>query len=117
MLRKNVFNAQKESVVAHNGKGQIQFVRLFESLDFETELSFVDYVELLPDTSIGIHKHGHDEEIYFILEGSGAMIVNGEQFAVESGDLIVNRQGWSHGLYNNSSDILKVLVWEVAGTP
>lgn len=117
MIKNNVFSAAKEWVVAHEGEGQIEFVRAFESKDFNTGLSFIDYVEIPPGSSIGIHRHGDNEEVYFIVEGSGIMTTNDEQYRVHGGDLIVNYRGWSHGLKNNMDMPLKVLVWEVSYYP
>lgn len=117
MIRKNVFSAAKEPVTAHHGEGKIAFVRPFESPDFDTDLSFVDYVEIPPGASIGVHTHGENEEIYFIVHGHGTMTTNDEQYRVDSGDLILNRRGWSHGLRNDSDAVLKVLVWETAYRP
>ena len=106
---------RKAPVVAHEGQGQIDFVRPFCDGDFDTALSFVDYVEIPPGSSIGVHRHGNNEEIYFIVEGTGAMVTNDETYRVETGDLIVNRRNWSHGLENDTDQRLRVLVWEVAG--
>lgn len=114
MIRKNVFGAPKEWVVAHHGEGKIAFCRPFEDKDAETDLSFVDYVELPPGASIGVHTHGDNEEVYFIVDGTGTMHTNGEDARVSSGDLIFNRRGWTHGLRNDSAAPLKVLVWETA---
>lgn len=114
MIRKNVLAAAKELRRAHQGAGRIRFTRPFQEGDFESSLSFVDYVEIPPGASIGVHRHGNNEEIYFIVEGRGVMTTNGESEAVSTGDLIVNRAGWSHGLRNESEGLLRVLVWEVA---
>src|SRR5690348_12439588 len=114
MIRVNVNDAPKEPTVAHDGRGRIAFVRTFTANDFESDLAFVDYVELPPGSSIGFHRHGDDEEVYFIVEGRGTMTTNGECFAVGAGDLVVNRRQWSHGLENDSDAPLRVLVWDVA---
>ena len=117
MIRTNVLEAPKRWVTAHDGTGKISFVRPFSSEHFDTDLSFVDYVELPPGTSIGEHTHGENEEIYFIVEGRGTMRTNDEVYGVRAGDLIVNRRGWSHGLENDTPDPLRVLVWEIAAHP
>lgn len=114
MIRKNVYTAQKQPVVAHDGEGRISFVRPFDDADFESSLSFVDYVEIPPGASIGLHTHGENEEVYFIVEGQGRMTTNEESYEVKGGDLVINRRGWRHGLANNSGADLRVLVWEVA---
>ncbi len=115
MIRKNVLSAVKELRCAHEGSGRIHFCRPFDRDDFETDMAFVDYVEMPPGTSVGVHRHGEDEEIYFIVEGRGTMTTNGERYSVASGDLIVNLRGWTHGLENDSDSVLRMLVWEVGG--
>lgn len=112
--KRNVFEIRKERVIAHDGKGQIDFCRPFKGSDFASRLSFVDYVEIPSSCSIGQHRHGNDEEIYFIVSGNGRMTVEDETFDVREGDLILNRPGGRHGLENCSRDVLKVLVWEVS---
>jgi mannose-6-phosphate isomerase-like protein (cupin superfamily) len=113
LFHRNVHELTKREVVAHCGDGTIRFVRPFAGADFDTDMHFIDYVEIPPQASIGRHTHGENEEIYFIVAGRGEMTVNNRQIAVSAGDLIVNRRGWSHGLINDCEDDLKVLVWEI----
>ena len=117
MIRKNVYAIPRAQVVAHHGSGSILFTRPFDETDFETDASFIDFVEIPPGASIGVHTHGENEEIYFIIEGSGSMRTNAEVQRVGRGDLVLNRRGWSHGLSNDSDAPLLVLVMEVAYRP
>jgi quercetin dioxygenase-like cupin family protein len=41
------------------------------------------------------------------------MTVNNEARQVKTGDVILNKPGWSHGLENTSDHVLKLLVFEV----
>ncbi len=113
-FKKNVLKLAKQRVVAHGGDGEIDFVRPFAGDDFETHLSFIDYAVIPPGHSIGRHRHGDNEEVYFVVSGTGHMTTNGMEHRVEPGDLIVNRRNWEHGLYNDSEEALTILVWEVA---
>jgi mannose-6-phosphate isomerase-like protein (cupin superfamily) len=110
----NVDTVPKAAKVAHEGVGRINVARPFDTLDFETDMMFVERVEMPPGTSIGIHRHGDDEELYFILAGSGRMVVDGREYRVRAGDLVLNRRGGSHGLLNDSDDPIELLVWQVA---
>ena len=56
-----------ERVVAHGGDGEILFHRPFEASAFEGPWNFVDYAVLPPGTSIGLHTHESDEELYLVL--------------------------------------------------
>lgn len=113
-FKRNVLKLARRPVVAHAGEGEIAFVRPFEGEDFETDMAFIDYVEIPPGCSIGRHQHGNNEEVYFIVSGTGCMTTNGVDHRVETGDLILNRPRWEHGLHNDGEKPLAVLVWEVA---
>ena len=55
-----------------------------------------------------LHKHA-PEQTYTILEGSGLMIVNGEQRLVRPGDCIFIPSWAEHGLQNTGGMMLKYL--------
>ncbi len=103
-----------ESVVAHGGTGRIGFRRLLESSAFRSPCNFVDYAVLPPGASIGVHSHVGNEELYLVLEGCGVMHIDGEEVEVQAGHVVVNRDGGTHGLRNNSSADLRLFVVEIA---
>jgi mannose-6-phosphate isomerase-like protein (cupin superfamily) len=113
MIVRNISEIKLQSVRAHNGEGIIGFCRLFTEEDFDGPWHFVDFAVVPPGSSIGIHQHGNNEELYFVLSGEGKMSVNGEEYAIRSGDLILNKVGWSHGLRNESGEDISILVVEV----
>ena len=80
MKIENIFEAQLESITAHKGKGNIQFKRIFGEKDFQSSCHFIDYVVVPSDCSIGTHRHGHEEEIYFIINGRGRMRINDDEY-------------------------------------
>jgi mannose-6-phosphate isomerase-like protein (cupin superfamily) len=86
---------------------------VFDRNDFDTALKFINYLEMEPGSTIGVHKHGANEEVYVVLAGSGVMTVNDEQRAVKTCDIIVNKPGWAHRLENTSEETLKLFVFEV----
>lgn len=100
--------------VAHGGEGRILFCRALEAASFRGPWNFVDYAVLPPGTSIGRHTHHGNEELYVVLEGRGCMHVDGRDHAVGPGALILNRDGGTHGLRNDSTADLKILVIEVS---
>jgi len=103
----------EDNVNCHDGIGTVKEVSFFKDKDFETNIRFMNYLTLPPGTSIGIHEHKNDEELYIILEGHGMMTVDGEDRTVESGDVIVNKPFGSHGLVNDSNQEMRILVLEV----
>jgi mannose-6-phosphate isomerase-like protein (cupin superfamily) len=113
MIRKNIFEVPLESVIAHEGQGYIQFKRMLHTEEFEGSWHFVDYAVIPSGCSIGEHRHGRNEELYFILEGRAIMRINNQEYEVKPGDLVLNRSGWKHGLRNENSSEVRILVVEV----
>ena len=71
--------------------------------------------DLEPGVSEGSHTHGGEhalEEIYYFLQGSGVMWVDGEDVPVAAGDAIMVGPGSDHGFRNTGNETLKVvLLW------
>jgi mannose-6-phosphate isomerase-like protein (cupin superfamily) len=111
----NVYAAEKTPTVAHDGEGSVEVVRPLSRPQLETALMFVDFVEIPPASSIGVHRHGDDEELYFVIEGRGLMTVEDRRYRVGPGDLILNPRFGTHGLLNDRDRPMKVLVWQVRG--
>jgi mannose-6-phosphate isomerase-like protein (cupin superfamily) len=100
--------------VAHDGSGEIGTVRVLRDAD-GSHFSFIDLTEIPPGHSVGIHTHGpDDEEAYVIICGRGRMHVDGEEFEVGPGDVIVNTPGGTHGLANIGTEPLRMVVLDVA---
>ena len=114
MLVRNFFTTPSKSGPSHEGVGDVRNTYVYNTPDFDTPLRFVIYCEIDPGNSIGYHRHGANEEVYVILEGTGWMTVNGEAREVVPGDVLLNKPGWEHGLENRTEDILKILVFEAA---
>ena len=110
---KNIYTTQGEQVPsAHGGKGSIQVYRPFDIKDFQSNWHFIDFAIIPPGCSIGSHQHGQNEELYFIVKGTGIMTMDDQVFRVQAGDLILNKPGSSHGLENVSGEYIKLFVVE-----
>lgn len=96
----------------HDGNGVLKHIQLFAEQDFKSNLFFFNYTVLPSSTSIGVHKHGNDEEIYIVIEGSGQMTLDGITYAVCAGSVILNRPYGEHGLENTGDCDMKLLVFE-----
>ncbi|NLO99293.1 MAG: cupin domain-containing protein, partial [Clostridiaceae bacterium] len=58
-------------------------------------------ITLEPGCSIGSHVHDQEEEIYYILSGTGTVNDNGVVKNVGPGDAIKTGDGESHSISNN----------------
>lgn len=103
--------------IAHGGAGLVETCRV-EGDGVPTATNFIDLTVLPPDSSIGIHKHGADnEELYIIISGQGRMRLEDEEFTVGPGDVIVNSRSGTHGLVNAGDETLRLVVVEVPAGP
>ncbi|MCK5035648.1 MAG: cupin domain-containing protein [Candidatus Sabulitectum sp.] len=75
------------------------------------------YRVLAPGCSIGLHQHIDEDELYFIIEGSGKVSDGEETHAVMSGHSILTRSGESHSIENTGSmDLILIAVIPQAHT-
>ncbi|MEU6846771.1 cupin domain-containing protein [Streptomyces sp. NPDC046716] len=96
----------------HGGTGTLHAHRAFARRPGGHGAEFVDLAVLPPGTSIGRHRHGADRETYIVLDGSGLMFRDGVRFRVAAGDVVVNRPYGEHGLVNDGTRELRLLVFE-----
>ncbi|RJR47937.1 MAG: cupin domain-containing protein [Desulfobacteraceae bacterium] len=73
------------------------------------EIGFLAIARLEPGKSIEAHRDPM-EEIYFIYDGEGEMMVDDEKRAVKNGDAIWIPTGSSHALRNTGARELVILV-------
>jgi mannose-6-phosphate isomerase-like protein (cupin superfamily) len=72
-------------------------------------------VGLPPGGISGEYVHSRTEELYFVVSGTGMMIIDGREYPVAAGDLILTGLGTRHGLRNAGAHELSWLVIEVVG--
>jgi quercetin dioxygenase-like cupin family protein len=114
MMLRNLDKGKQQKVAnAHGGEGFIYWYRAFDESDFNSKWEFVDWVSIPPNCSVGIHKHDGNEEMYFVVNGTGLMTVDGEERIVTRGDVVLTKSGSSHGLKNNSNEDIDLFVVEV----
>jgi mannose-6-phosphate isomerase-like protein (cupin superfamily) len=106
-------SASFTDLVAHDGAGRIRTARVMDEA-CRSSFRFIDLTEIPPGSSVGVHTHADDEEIYVIISGRGWMVLDGETFEVGPGDVIRNVPRGTHGLANAGSEILTMVVLDVA---
>jgi mannose-6-phosphate isomerase-like protein (cupin superfamily) len=97
----------KKGPSPHNGKGSSVGYAFFEKVS-DYKFSFRKRV-LHRGSSIGYHKQQEDE-VYYIISGTGQMTINEELMAVKPGDAILTRTGSSHGLEQTGKEDLVVII-------
>jgi len=91
----------------HNGGGSTVGYSFFSKAD-GLKMVFRKRV-LHPGSAIGYHLQNEDE-IYYIISGTGEMQMNGKSFPVKEGDAILTRPGSSHGLKQTGKGDLVIII-------
>jgi quercetin dioxygenase-like cupin family protein len=70
----------------------------------------LDLYCVAPGQSQSPHRHEGEDKIYYVVEGSGRFSVGGAEERLEPGEAIVAPAGVDHGLVNDGTATLLVLV-------
>jgi uncharacterized cupin superfamily protein len=110
MLVKNVLTLPMKAATHSAGQEPVRFAEAFGGQDFLGKWGCVEYVAVPAGSSIPVHKHDQDEEIYFIFEGEGILTVDGKEVRVGPGAVAACRRKGSHGLTNTSEREIRLIV-------
>jgi mannose-6-phosphate isomerase-like protein (cupin superfamily) len=110
MFRKRKDMEQKTLFNCHDGVGDVLCTYLLRAGDSQSGIRFVHDDIIQPGSSIGEHEHIGEEELYYILEGHGTMILDGEPLPIGPGDVSLVRSGHTHGLINTGDHDMRLLV-------
>lgn len=68
-----------------------------------------NHMVIAPGFSVGEHTHSGDNELYYILSGSGLYNDNGTIVEVKQGDTMICNDGEMHGIVNNTDEPLELI--------
>lgn len=98
-----------------NGKGNVDIYDIADSsIMGEKNRCFLKIV-LSQDTSLGLHKHKGESEIYYVLQGRGKYYDNSEEYELYAGESVICRDGDIHGILNTEKEDM-VLIALVVNT-
>jgi quercetin dioxygenase-like cupin family protein len=91
----------------HNGGGQTVGYSFFKDVP---NLPMVFRKRAMkPGSGIGLHEQKEDE-IYYVLSGTGTMTLDGKIVAITPGTAVLTRTGSSHSLKQTGRDDLVILI-------
>ncbi len=101
---------EKESRNIRGGIGEVRMEKILNNVDelFGKGRMFNRMI-VDPGNTIGEHYHDGDNEIFYILSGTGEYNDNGTIVTVEPGDTTVCRDGEMHGLKNTGDVPLEMI--------
>ena len=72
--------------------------------------SVIAETEMAPGARVGLHTQPDQQELLYVLSGSGELAIDGQSRAVRAGDACLARAGANFGLHNTGTDPLRYLV-------
>jgi len=82
--------------------------------DFDSSMEFMHETTLKPGASVGLHPQEGNEEIYYIIDGKGKMVVDGETEEMTQGDVCLTKSGSKHSIENIGDGDLVLIVIEAS---
>lgn len=89
---------------------QLSLDRMAKVALASTERALLDLYCVAPGQSQKPHSHAGEDKVYFVLEGTGRFSLGGAEEKLEPGDALVAPSGVEHGLVNDGTEPLLVLV-------
>lgn len=83
------------------GTGTIRAVSLLEQGECFGKVNLCALLTIEAGQSIGLHAHGPDAEIYYLLSGRLAATDNGADAWLEAGDAMITGDGGTHSVRND----------------
>ena len=109
MVRKNSERVVV-SMCVRGGHGECEMHKILNSPEeLYGKGTLFNHVIIRPGDSIGDHLHTGNNEIYYVLSGTGDYNDNGTQVKISAGDVTVCNDGESHGVVNNSTEPLEMI--------
>jgi mannose-6-phosphate isomerase-like protein (cupin superfamily) len=109
MLKRNKDMRTEVKHQLRGGSGCVDFIHIFETGDLHAKSRLIANLKLQPGCSIGVHEHIDEEEIYYVLKGSGTLIENGKEQLISAGDAALTKSGASHSIENRGKEPLEML--------
>jgi mannose-6-phosphate isomerase-like protein (cupin superfamily) len=90
------------------GTGSVEILHIFHPEELAGKTRLFARLRLLPGSSIGYHVHEGEEEIFYILSGSGCVVEQGVTSPVGPGDAVLTGAG-GHSIENKGEVPLELL--------
>ena len=83
--------------------------KMGKSTLFESPRLLVGLNAFEPGQTHALHAHQGMDKMYYVLEGRGRFLLDGQELPMKAGDLLVAPDGVPHGVRNDSGERLLVM--------
>ena len=108
-----VRTSEEQRVTKANSRGGAGEVQMRFLVNGAEELygkgKLFNHMVMEPGVSVGLHAHDGDNEIYYILTGTGEYNDNGTIVTVKAGDVCICNDGETHALINTGSEVMEFI--------
>lgn len=109
MVRKSEEMKSELRTAMGGGNGSVTVMQILEKAELKQHGRLFARNILKPGTSIGMHQHVGDYEIYYIAKGEGVFNDNGVLIPVREGDVGVIDNLQSHAIENTGDQDMEVI--------
>jgi mannose-6-phosphate isomerase-like protein (cupin superfamily) len=92
-----------------DGTGSVEVLHVFRTEELAGKARLLARLCLRQGSSIGYHRHEKEEEIFYILRGSGVVNDNGRTVRVGPGDAVLTGGGAGHSIENRDEEPLELM--------
>jgi len=109
MIRKNQEMEKELRERMRGGNGSVEVIHIFRSGELKGRTRLFARLRLAAGSSIGFHRHEGEEEIFYILSGSGEVNEGGPASPIGPGDAMHTGDGAGHAIANTGTGPLDFL--------
>lgn len=91
------------------GPGEVTFHHLFKKDEFVSNVRLCSRLTLPPGAGIGMHTHDREDELFYVLSGSGLLDDGITQTRVKAGDALLTGNGGAHSIRNDGNENLELI--------
>ena len=109
MVKRNADMEKEVRERMRDGKGAVDILHIFRKEELKGKVRLFARMRLHRGSSIGYHVHEGEEEIFYILSGTGVVTEQGVTGQVGPGDAVLTGAGAGHSLENQGDEPLEFL--------
>ena len=109
MIRKKAEMEKEVREHMRDGKGSVEILHVFRQKELHGKVRLIARLRLVKGSSIGYHLHEGEEEIFYILSGTGEVTEGSSTSAVGPGDAVLTSSGAGHSIENMGEEPLDIL--------